>query len=726
MSEKITRRDFLKMAGVSTAAAAVLSGCGPIARYVRRQPYTDMPEFVLPGSSVYFATTCRECPAGCGLVVRTVEGRAIKVEGNPNHPVNGGRTCARGQATVQGVYDPDRFHGPVKQAKRGSGDFQPVNWETAVQVVAQALQEDPESVAFYLGLAPDHLYDLVRRITEAMGAPAPIRFNGLALVEARRTLEQAAAEVLGAEGLPTFDLAHADVVLSFGANFMETWLSPVSYSRAYGHFRRGRPTARGYLMQVEPRMSMTAANADRWFPAKPGTEGLVALAVGRLLAEMRGETPPKAFADIDPEQAATAAGLRKEDLEMMAARLDQARKPLVIVGNGVAAHINGLEAVEAVLALNLYLDNIGKEGGVFLTPTPPLGDAVAERSNSFDDVARLVRQMKQGKIKVLFIHGANPVFELPQALGFTKALEQVNTVISFASFPDETAQWADYVFPDHTPLESWGYQRVQVGADRAVLSASQPVVVPLYDTKATADVLLAAVQQIGGTLAEKVPYTNEVEFLKHQVLTLMGQKGAYNPADPNTFWALFLQHGGWWSQEAHPEQPQGNRQALARSLAPAEPKGLGKGDLTLIVYPSPILGDGAGANRPWLQETPDPMTTVMWNTWVEINPETARKLGIENNDVVRIVSDYGTVEAVAYLYPGIRPDVVAIPLGQGHTALGRFAKDRGANPIQLLTLRSNKAGDLAFADVRVRIEKTGKRHNLARKEDFVGVYGDGA
>ncbi|HID85284.1 MAG TPA: nitrate reductase, partial [Anaerolineales bacterium] len=348
------------------------------------------------------------------------------------------------------------------------------------------------------------------------------------------------------------------------------------------------------------------------------------------------------------------------------------------------------------------------------------------RASTFNEMASLVRRMKQGQIKILFIHGANPLFELPAALGFDKALEKVPTVISFASFPDETALQADYIFPDHTALESWGYQRVAVGADRAVLSASQPVVVPLYDTKATADGLLAAVQHVGGDLTQKVPYTNEVDFLKRKVLKLIGKGGAYDVADPNTFWALFLQHGGWWARKAQPEQPQANGAVLSKPLRVPEPKTMGEDDYTLIVYPSPILAEGAGANRPWLQETPDPMTTVMWNTWVEINPETARQLGVQHNNVVRVISSYGEVEAVVYVYPGIRPDVVAIPLGQGHTALGRFAKDRGANPAQLLTLRSNQVGDLAFASVRVRIEKTEQRRPLARKENVVGVYGDGA
>jgi molybdopterin-containing oxidoreductase family iron-sulfur binding subunit len=151
----------------------------------------------------------------------------------------------------------------------------------------------------------------------------------------------------------------------------------------------------------------------------------------------------------------------------------------------------------------------------------------------------------------------------------------------------------------------------------------------------------------------------------------------------------------------------------------------GEGEFHLVVYPHPILGDGAGANRPWLQETPEPMTTVMWNSWVEVNPETAHELGLRHDDIVEIRSPYGRVYAAVYVYPGIRPDTVALAFGQGHEALGRWAEGRGANPAKLLGAQTNAAGDLAWGSVRVSLRKTGRRRPLARKEHLVGVYGDG-
>ncbi len=719
--KKLTRRDVLKLAGVGGAVAAVLSGCGPMSRYVRRKPYTDMPEFQLPGESVYFATLCRECPAGCGLVVRTVEGRAVKVEGNPQHPVNRGRTCARAQASLQGLYDPDRLQGPRAAQKRGSGQWASISWDDAVIWVAQALRAGPKT-QFLLGLVPDHLADLVREIAAAIGAPEPIRFGGLALFEARRTLMRAMEAVIGQAALPHFDLAQADFVVSFGANFMETWLSPVAFNRAYGHMRRGRPGRRGLLVHIEPRMSLTAASADKWLAAKPGTEGKVALAIGRLAAEMRDGQVPAVF-DVDPGAIAEEAGVELALLEKVAKYFAEAERPLAIPGGAALAYSNGLETAQAILALNAWAGNFNRPGGVQVLPAAPLYE---ERgAASLQDMAELVRRMKAGEIEYLLVHGTNPVFELPAGLGFAEALAQVGTVISFSPFYDETAAAADYIFPDHTPLESWGYQKVRLGTDRMAVTASQPVVVPLYDTKATADVLLAAVQSVGGAVAEAVPYKDEVEFTQQAVAQLMqAEGGIFAEATPKAFWGRFLQHGGWWTQAPATLEAVDAAGFLETPLEVPEAS-FGQGEFHLMVYPHPILGDGAGANRPWLQETPEPMTTVMWNSWVEINPETARELGLRHDDIVEIRSPYGRVYAAVYVYPGIRPDTVALAFGQGHEALGRWAEGRGVNPAKLLGPETNGAGDLAWGSVRVEIRKTGRRRPLARKEHLVGVYGDG-
>ncbi|MGE5376888.1 MAG: molybdopterin-dependent oxidoreductase [Bacteroidota bacterium] len=737
MTEKISRRDFLKLATVGATGTAILTGCGPASRYVKREPYTKMPEYTYNGLSTYYATSCRECAAGCGLIIRTMQGRALKVEGNPKHPLNLGKTCARGQVAVEGLYNPNRVTGPIKH-KRGQALYDNqwdniaanMKWDDAINVVGDALK-DPGGVAFLMGLSPDHLFDLVTDLTTGISAASPIRYGVASTFETRATLSQAAQNLFGQAGLPFFDLGNSDLVISFGANFVEPWLSQVSYNTAYARMRRGNPDRRGYLIQFEPRMSQTASKADMWVPIVPGTEGQVALAIGRLVAEARGGTLPPVFEAVDTKEISQAAGVAMNTLQDVTNRILKAAAPLAIPGGSPLGRENGLATAQAILALNAGNNMIGKQGGVYLSPLAPTEDAY-HRPASAQEMRDFIGKMKSGAIKVLFIHGVNPVFELPKSLGFEDALKNVGTVISFATFPDETAVAADYVFPDRHGLESWGYQRVATGSPQPALSGMQPVVTGVYpkdgntelvyDARATADVLIAAAQAIGGAAAKALPYSDEVNFIQSQLEPLVGQSGgSFSAPDMNTFFASFQQYGGWWQTASALAAPTA-ADALAGGLSVPPARFAGEGEFFLLPFLSPTLGE-AGANKPWLQQLADPTTTVMWNTWVEMNPDTAHKQGIENDDILRIVSEAGQVEAPVYLYPGIRPDTIGMPYGQGHTAYGGYAEGRGANLNNLLSANFNEAGDLAFAGMKVRVEKTGKKRELARMEGKLGVYG---
>jgi anaerobic selenocysteine-containing dehydrogenase len=736
MSEKISRRDFLKLASAGAATTAVLTGCGPASRYVKREPYTKMPEYTYNGLSTYYATTCRECAAGCGIIVRTMQGRALKVEGNPSHPVNLGKTCPRGQTTLQGLYNPNRVRGPIKH-KRGDAlydahfqNMQPnMSWDDAIQVVAGALK-DTAGVAFLLGTTSDHLFDLVSDLANSVGVAAPIRFGVASMFEARATLSKAAEDLFGQAALPFFDIGNADLLLSFGANFLETWLSPVAYTRGYSKMRGSNPQRRGYFIQFESRMSSTAAKADEWIPVRPGQEGMVALAIGRLVAETKGGAIPTVFAAVDVNKVASDADVKLETLQHVAKLVSSAHSPIAIPGGSVLGLSNGLQMAEVVLALNALVDNYGKPGGVFFSPLSPNEDTY-HRSANMQEMADLVGKMQGGEIKTLFVHGVNPVFELPKSLQFSEALANVKTVISFATFPDETAVAADYVFPDRHGLESWGYQRVATGATQSVLSGLQPVVsgvydkdTPklIYDARGTADVLIAAAKLAGDKFAQTLPFNDEVEFVQSKLANLVDQSdGSFMAPDINFFTAYFQQHGGWWRNGTELAAPVAAN-ALGKSIEVSATQYAGEGEFFFKPFVSPTLGE-AGANIPWLQELADPTTTVMWNTWIEINPKTAEELGIEDDDVVRIVSEAGTVEASVYRYPAIRPDTIAMPFGQGHTAYGQFAAGRGVNPADLLGPKFNEAGDLAFAGLKVKLEKTGKKRVLSRFEGKLGVYG---
>jgi anaerobic selenocysteine-containing dehydrogenase len=392
----------------------------------------------------------------------------------------------------------------------------------------------------------------------------------------------------------------------------------------------------------------------------------------------------------------------------------------------LAGQQNGAASMLAVQALNHVVAQVGRVGGVFLSsPGPTAALRHTARVDSFARVQDLIERMKAGEVDLLLAVGCNPVFELPAAAGFAPAIERVPYVVSFGSFVDETAVRADLILPDHTYLESWGYQVPEPGADRPTVSSQQPVVRPVYDTRASAHVFLALAARLGGRSSEALPWPDEISFLEETVGGLHGSSlGAYDADTPAGFFALWRQYGGWWSEKELPREP-GVTDAAIQPLPVIVPEFVGDEQtypFHLHPYPSVALSDGRGASLPWLQETPDPMTTARWSTWVELNPEVARSLGIGDDDIVRVISPHGELEAPVVVYPGIHPDVVAIPVGQGHTDYGRFAQRRGSNPLDLVApIAAADGGALAWGATRVRLEATGRKQTLARLESLDGA-----
>ena len=724
--KRVSRRNFLKL----TAGAGAAVGLGSTIRRVALEPFVQPPESELPGRATWFASTCRQCPAGCGIIVRVINGRPRKIEGSPSHPINRGKLCARGQAGLQLLYNPDRLRNAVRQNNgRGSREFEPMAWEIALDQLTSKFEglSSPEAVGFLGGLMPDHLYALISRFLDSAGAPPPVLFDLHTALEGRATATDLSSRWFGADRLPIYDIANAEVVFSFGSNFLETWMSPVAQSVDYGTMRQGQLGGRGFLLQFEPRLSSTAASADEWVPVEPGTEGLIALGLGRIIVEenlgragSQREFSPM-YRSVDVGAVADAAGVSIEELLRLARIFTDVDRPVAIPGGYLASLPNGQPAGDAVMALNVIMRRLGREGGVFLPQEVPAEAFSSPASVSgFSKVEELIERMRAGEVEVMLIHSSNPIYDLPSWSGFQEALANVPTVISFSSFVDETAVAADWVLPDHTYLEGWGYQVVAPGADRPVVSGQQPVTNPLYDTRSTADVFLSLANRLGGDVAVALPWLDEVAFLEENATQLLGSSiGFFDASTPAGFWSRWRQNGGWWSENTIRQEPE-----VLRDLAqPLEvPSAEFDGDpesfpFYLVPYEAILLSDGRGANQPWLQETPDPMTTARWNTWVELNPETAARLDLHDNDLVRVSSPSGELIAPVVVFPGIRPDTVAIPTGQGHQDYGRYAEQRGSNVMDLIT---PSTGSLQWGSTRVRVEPLGRSAKLARLENLDG------
>lgn len=703
MGQGIKRRDFLRIAGAGTATAALV-GCGeePPEKLI---PYLVPPEDVIPGIATWYATVCRECPAGCGMVVRTREGRAVKAEGNAFHPVNRGKLCARGQASLQGLYNPDRIRSPLF---RKDGRFHPVSWQEAEARVAQAIAElleegRPDAIALVTAALGGTLEQLERAWMAALGSQRRIVYEPFSY----EWLRSANAVTFGRNEIPIFDIEKSRFIVAFGADFLETWLSPVAFARGFSSMRSFDRGRMGGFAYIGPRLSMTAANADDWFAARPGTEVFVALGMLHvILAEHlesglpRGERGELArlVQPYTPDRVAELTEVPPNDIFRLAETFAR-ETPSIALGPGIGtASSNAMQTAIAINLLNYAAGDVGK--------TVHYGSGAAEPGlSTYDQVLELAEDMKRGKVSILLFHGANPVFSLPQSVEFRSALENVPLVVSLSTYADETTALSDIVLPSHSFLESWGDYAPSPG----VYGLMQPVMKPLFDTQALGDTLLSVARRAGLDAVE-FQQASFYGYLRDRWSILHEELAPDVPFE--VFWEKALGQGGVW-QKPVSEEVQLSPEVFRTSFTPRSRSDGEASSLYLHLYPSLRLYDGRQANRSWLQELPDPMTKIVWDNWAEINRQTAATLGVSEGDVVRLESSDGAIDIPVHASDHVRADVVAIPLGQGHWDFGRFAEDRGPNPLDLLPPDSQASGrGIPYGEIRVRIARTGKHHPL--------------
>lgn len=702
---EVNRRDFLKILGFTGVAA-----CGPDPKEATRKlmPMVIPAEEVIPGVANWYATICRECPAGCGMLAKVREGHAIKVEGNPNHPINGGGLCARGQASLQGLYNPDRIKQPLRRDV--SGNFQPVSWEEAEKFLAERLsairfQGKASRIAFLTQRTTGSLDRLIGEWLQTFGSNQRLAYEAFAY-EALRTGNRIC---FGQDEIPEYRIEQAEFLISFGVDFLETWISPVEFARGFAKMRRLRDAKMGHFIYIGPRLSLTAANADEWIGPNPGTELFLALGIAHLIVREKMGTNLSSHEakqiwgivrPYDPEKVAALTGTPAAKIKSLATAFAQARPSLALGGGTTTSGSNGTATAVAANLLNYVVGNVGKTVR-FQRETN--GQKVA----GLQDMLGLIDAMKRGEIEILLLHGVNPIFTMPASSGFTEALKQVPFVVSFSSFMDETTEQAHLILPDHTPLESWGDYFPRQG----VYGLMQPVMQSLFQTKAIGEVLLSVAKQVDATMAERFPWKSFYEYLRERWREI--QRGAAPHTDFENFWQKALQQGGLFSPSSA-RAVHLNSQIFSFKFPREGPRFEGEeANPVLLPYPSPYFFDGRGANKPWLQELPDPLTTIVWDTWVEIHPDTAKRLNISQGDLLVLESLNGKIQAPAYLYAGVRRDVIAVPIGQGHSSYGRYAKGRGANPIAFLPpVPEVPLGGIRWCSTRVRIINTGKRRPL--------------
>lgn len=758
------RREFLKMVGLGTAALGAGSAVG---LHAAAGALSVVPEEEFPaqGPESRVVSFCGLCPARCGMIVRKIGERAVKVEGNPLDPTNQGGLCPIGQAILQLVYNPDRVRSPLKRVgDRGSNTWQTITWQDALGLIKAKLDQiragaGAHTVAVVSGGTSELAGRLMARFLEAYGSPNFI-------------LEKAAAPshgqdlTQGVSGRVAYDFENARYILSFGAPLLEA-MSPVRQMRVIGEFRQGWLGRRGKLVQIESRMSATAAKADEWVPVNPGTEGVLALGIANALVKYHlydaafaashvagfdtwgeekggkaGGFNALVLEQYDAPKCSEITGVPVETITRLAHEFAISGPALAVPGDPKTSSRNPAFSFVAVQALNALAGNIGKPGGVLVCQDPPLASwpplsrsASASRAAKMpllDDVGALASAVWEEKpypINALFLLGANPIFSAPNLPRET--LARIPFIASFASLLDETAMLADIVLPDCTSLECCELRTRTPGFALTSVGVASPAVAPRHNSRPAAQAILDLARSFGGEIAAAFPWSEPSDALRKllaglwtcphgEVFTERFQSDYLRPelrawewparkfASRDDFIKLVVLRGGW----VDPRYAYGDLRSelktasgkfeLPRLLATdASAPVFHGGDssaypLDLCIFQPLALMSEVSENLPYLQEIAGAPQEWPWDSFVEINPRTAASLGIGNGDWVIVQSPAGKVKTRARLFAGAMPNVVNLPLGQGHTALGRWARNRGINPLDLLA---------SGAAPRVRVSK---------------------
>jgi len=667
----VKRREFLKVLGVGTAATTML-GCAS-EKVEKLIPYLVSPDQTVPGVSTYYATTCRECSVACGLIAETRDGRTIKLEGNPDHPVNRGALCARGQAALQGLYNPDRYRGPMI---RRNGQLQAVTWDEALQLFGQKINETRSRGAANAVFINQHesgsFPGFLDSWLASFGMPGHLSYDAgvdHAVIAANRQSYGFA--------WPRLDFRAARLVVSIGADFLDGWGAMVPQQLDFADARADHEKS-PRLIYVGPRRSLTGLNADQWIDCKPGSE----MAIVRMLA---GQLPIEAVSQ--------ATGVRASVLDAFGREFASTKPSMVVAGGGGS---DGLEVALAANQLNQSQGNVG------VTIKPSEGYLGFDRMASPAELRVLAQRMNSGGVSLLMVRGANPAFTLPKSIAFAAAMTKVPFKVSFSSYPDETSELADLILPDHHSLEQWG----DAEPVRGTISLQQPTMDPVFDTRATSDVLIAVAKKDPGS-AVRYPMNDYRTWL---IGRFPGGAAGLTAALPRGIASGSL------------GEPTTARPVPAvRAAAPIEQS---SGNMYLVVYPHPLIGDGRGANKPWLQEIPDPVTKICWQTVAEMNPATAERMGLAIGDLVTVQTSAGSLTLPVLPYPGTQRDTVAIATGRGHTHAGRYAK-AGLNPLEILPAAEDRAGGVAFVSTKANVSKAGGHAHVVTTEGSARQHGRG-
>ena len=707
---KVDRRSFLGL-GLGAVAGVAVSPIGmkltdDSSIWTQNWPWTPVP---VDGEVTYENSVCSLCPGSCGLSVRKIDDRPVKIEGLAEHPVNDGGACLHGIAGLQYLYDPARVKTPLKK----NGDkFEEISWDDAIALVAGKLADlrkkgSPEKLACIADKEQGSVSGLFQRLLKTFGSP-----NFYTMPSLESYLEVTATALHG-EGMTIgFDLENSDFVLSFGAGIIEGWGSPVNCFKA----NASRKARHAKLYQIESRLSNTAANADKWIPVKPGTEADLALGMCAVILKNNlfdgGATANfiggfnKLAIMIQKEYAlsktAEITGVKASDIEKIATLFAKAKMPVAVFGKGRGDGAQSLKELAAVHTLNCLVGNINKKGGAFVQlksdylefPDESM-DTIADAGFAKNKTGRYVNQLvekvnesSKPVVEALFVYNANPCYSLHDSKSVKQAIGKIPFVVSFSSFLDETAKEADIVLPSHTFLERLEDVPSCAGLAKSVVGLTKPVIEPVFDTKHAGDAVILIAKALEGSIAESFEWETYDECLESVAAGI---------------WDSLSEDGYAIISEG---VPFGSVAVNVSFLAdnPVTVQARGDYELTLIPIDNMRLINAGIAASPFAIKTVSDKVLKGSDIVVEINPLTAR--GLKDRGYATLTTPTGTARVMINLNEGMMPGVIGMVEGLGHTFDNKYVSNKGINVNDLIgpVIESGSGLDAAFG-IKVKISK---------------------
>ncbi len=622
-----SRRDFLKLSGFGLGAAVIAAGCEiPVTKAI---PFVTKPDEIVPGVANYFASSYVQGGDYAAILVKTREGRPIKIEGNEMSSVTKGGTSARAQAVVLSLYDNKRIR---SAGKIDGGKVVEMEWNALDREVRSKLGSGDVALitgSVYSPSAMAAIGQFVARHTTTTGTVRHVMVDPVscsALLKANQAL-------FGQKIIPGYRFDKADVIVSFGADFLGTWVSPVEFARQYATNRRiekvaGAKMSRHY--QFESGMTLTGSNADHRVLVKPSEQGAAIAALYNALGGGLAGAPKL-------NDKAT------EMVKRIAAELSAARgKSLVVSGsNNVAEQI-------LVGKINHLLGNVNETIDTTSANLTKQGDESALQA--------MLADMKSGRIKTAIVWGANPAYELPNGAEFAEAFSKIETRVSFNPTMDETTALCNYSAPTHHLLESWGDAEPVAGR----YSLIQPTIAPLFKTRQAEETLLRWADD--ATLGGEQPY---YEYVKaHWQANMFGKQAEYKTFQ--AFWDMSLHNGVF--EPTRTELGFGFNDAPVDASALTQPAGA---EVEISFYETVNAGNGQFSNNPWLMEMPDPVTRVSWGNVlsVPVGFDGINKINgwkdLQDGDTVDVTVGGKKMSCVAVRTFGQMEGTVAIALGYG-------------------------------------------------------------